>query len=80
MGNIVRSTGYMFLHRPVEPAGIIGMWADQAQCNSENFLMATTPSIEQARERTIEAWMLRIVQDDGVARFDDLQINQIDKL
>ncbi len=27
MGSIVRSTGYMMLHRPVEPAGIIGMWS-----------------------------------------------------
>jgi hypothetical protein len=26
MGSIVRSTGYVVLHRPVEPAGIIGMW------------------------------------------------------
>jgi hypothetical protein len=26
MGSIVRSTGYRVLHRPVEPAGIIGMW------------------------------------------------------
>jgi hypothetical protein len=26
MGSIVRSTGYRVLHRPVELAGIIGMW------------------------------------------------------
>src|ERR1700674_3321602 len=26
MGSTVRSTGYMVLHRPVEPAGIIGKW------------------------------------------------------
>jgi hypothetical protein len=28
----------------------------------------------------LEAWMLTIVQDGGVARFDDLQIDQIDEL
>jgi hypothetical protein len=26
MGSIVGSIGYMVLHRPVEPAGVIGMW------------------------------------------------------
>jgi hypothetical protein len=26
MGSIVRSTGYKVLHRPVEPAGVLGTW------------------------------------------------------
>ena len=28
MGIVVRSTGYKVLHRPVEPAGVIGMWPE----------------------------------------------------
>ena len=32
MGSIVRSTGYKVLHRPVELAGVIGIWpANTAQ-------------------------------------------------
>jgi hypothetical protein len=42
--------------------------------------MATRPPNDQAGESAIEAWMLRIVQDGGVARFDDLHIDQIDEL
>jgi len=41
--------------------------------------MATKPLDEQARERVIEAWMLRIVRDGGIARFDNLHIDQIDE-
>ena len=32
MGSIVRSTGYMVLQRPVEPAGIIGRWPISPSC------------------------------------------------
>jgi hypothetical protein len=49
----------------------------RAQCNTQDF-MAAKPRNEQARERTIEAWMLTIVQDGGIARFDDLHIDRID--
>jgi hypothetical protein len=41
--------------------------------------MAEEPSNGHARERSIEAWMLTIVQDGGVGRFDDLHIDQIDE-
>jgi hypothetical protein len=41
--------------------------------------MAAKSSNENAREHTIETWMLTIVQDGGVARFDDLHIDQIDE-
>jgi hypothetical protein len=41
--------------------------------------MAAKPPDEQTRERVIESWMLTIVQDGGVARLDDLHIDQIDE-
>jgi hypothetical protein len=31
MGSIVRSTGYMVLHRPVEPAVIVGNWLQHSE-------------------------------------------------
>src|ERR1700686_1108829 len=42
--------------------------------------MAARPPNEPARERAIEAWLLAIVQYGGVARFDNLHIDQIDEL
>jgi len=42
-------------------------------------MVSTQPS-EQAREHAIQVWMLKIAQDGGNARFDDLHIDHIDEL
>ena len=41
--------------------------------------MSLKPTPEQAREYSIETWMLTIVRDGGVVRFDDLHIDKIDE-
>jgi hypothetical protein len=35
MGSIVRSTGYKVLHRPVEPAGVLGMWPKRHEAKKQ---------------------------------------------
>ena len=41
--------------------------------------MSLNPTREQARECSIESWMLMIIQDGGVVRMDDLHVDKIDE-
>jgi hypothetical protein len=41
--------------------------------------MSLKPTREQAREHSIESWMLTIVRDGGVARMDHLHVDRIDE-